>query len=749
MIQPNKMPEQGQDAARPENDEAKAERFLRLNALGASLARTRKDAMDARRASGIEDIWREDEEHYESIDELNQGERSNWDSKPVGQARPKLPGAASTLFTNITRPYVDAAAAKVGDILLPTDERAWSLTETPIPELIEKANGLLPAEVTQGMARDLPQAGLAPEQVQGVQQQVQAVEAQAAAKMLADAKEKAKKAEKRIEDWHIEGQFHAEMRKLIEDCTRIGSGVLKGPIPVAKKHQMYKEGAIVMVEEIKPVSKRIDPWNFFPDGACGESIHNGNYVWERDYITKKQLRALKSGEGYIAEQIDLCLEEGPHQRTEVRKTAEGHVLDDKDLYEIWYFTGQASSEDMEAAGCKCKEGASIPAVVTMINDRVIKAALNHLDTGDFPYDVMPWQRRKNMPWGYGVARQIRTPQLIVLAGVRTMLTNAGRSAGPVFVRMGKLTGLHGNDNIEPWAQFQMDDSDGVNDARAAFAMFEIPDRYQSLMGIVQFGMKLAEDVTGLPLLLQGQAGSAPETLGGQQLVDRNASGTLRRIARTVDDCITEPHIRRYYAYLLQYGEDDEKGEFVIDARGSTYLVEQDIYKQELAQDLQASLNPAFELSPAKVMREYLRARKRNPDAVMLSEEEKAAAAKQQQGPPPDPALEVAKVRQATEMDKVKANQEAEKADREAKAQEAQLQRQHDLEIENIRFQTAMMKLSESRGMSFEKIKADLAKTTMTLNTTRELSRNQARAKNMPKPPVEPAGRAPTGQSFPK
>ena len=76
----------------------------------------------------------------ESIDDVNRGVRqSSWQSKPPGQENPTMKNNTSTEFVNITRPYVDAAASKVGDILLPTDERSWSLSETPIPELIDKA----------------------------------------------------------------------------------------------------------------------------------------------------------------------------------------------------------------------------------------------------------------------------------------------------------------------------------------------------------------------------------------------------------------------------------------------------------------------------------------------------------------------------------------------------------------------------------------------------------------------------------
>ena len=723
-----------EDKLEPKAKMSGEERLSRLDALGQSLAGKRKLAIDGRAGSGIEQDWSEDEEHYDGIDDVNRGEvRGNWQMKPPGQSMPAASKNQSTVFVNITRPYVDAAAAKVGDILLPSDDRAWSLMETPIPDLIEMAKGKLPEPVKQGMQ----EAGVPPE----TQAQVTDIEAEHAKKVLEEAKAKAKKAEKRIEDWQVEGQWHAEVRKVIDDVSRIGSGVLKGPIPASKRAQMWIDGAIVVKDEIKPVSRRVDPWNFYPDPGCGESIHNGSFVWERDFLTPKKLRDLKRDPDYIGEQIDACLEEGPRKAGDQRKLADGKSLSDKDLFEIWYFHGVAEREDLEAAGCECEDDSSVvPCILIMVNDRVIKAALNPLDSGEFPYDVMPWQRRKNMPWGSGVARQIRTPQRIVTAATRHMLTNGGRAAGPIIVSQdGVVLPMDGTEDITPWKRYSA--AEGT-DVRAAFQIFEIPDRQASLMGIIQFGMKLAEDVTGLPLLLQGQAGSAPETLGGQQLVEKNASGTLRRIALTFDDCITEPHVRRYYDWLLQYGEDDEKGDFVIDARGSTGLVEREVYKNEVMQLLQAALNPAFDLDPALVMEEHLRTTKKDPKNFKLSDEKKAQAAQQQPQQAPNPALEVATIRSKTEMDKATLNQQADMAEIQAKAQEAEKQREHEKAMLTMQLQIKTMEFAEKRNISLDKVKGDLAKTAMGLKVQRELSGTQAIT-----PPTEPKGRAKDGMSY--
>jgi hypothetical protein len=698
-------PQEGEARPSQELEDKSAQLYERLDVLGAAKAETRKEAIQARISSGIENVWVEDEEHYEGIDDKNRASATtDWQTKPPGQAHPNTPSNESTVFPNITRAYVDAAAAKVGDILLPTDERSWSLKETPVPELVERAKGGLPVEVLEGMA----QANVPEDKALAVA----AAETAHYQGLIDAAVEKAKKAQQRIEDWHVEGQWHAEVRKAIEDCTKIGSGVLKGPVPTMKRSQMYKDRKLVMQEEIKPVSKRISPWNLYPDPACGESVHNGSYIWERDFISEKQLRALKLDPGYIGRQIDLCLNDGPKKATADRMTADGKTLSEKGIYEIWYFYGDVSKEDMEAAGCPC-EADSVPAVLTMVNERVIKAALNPLDDGAFPYDVMPWSARKNMPWGHGVSRLGRDPQKMVVAATRALLTNAGRAAGPLIILRDDVQAADGTEDIVPWKVYRgaTTDQGSANDMGA---MIQIP------------------------LLLQGQAGSAPDTFGGQQLVDRNASTVLRRVARTFDDCITEPHIRRYYAWLLQYGDDAEKGDFVIDARGSTALVEREFAKQHNQRLLEASLNPQFGLDPELAMEEDLRANNRNPKAFQLSEEKKKAMAEAQKNQPADASLEVAKIRAETEKEIAK-----------GKAIEAEKDRRTQIQLKQMEREIEMMRLSAATNVDLAKIKATLAGKVMDLKTQVKLSGGQGKGPQVATPPTEPKGRAPNGRAFPQ
>lgn len=725
------------------------QRLARFQSMADSLVRLRKEAIDGRKSSGIETQWEQDEEHYAGIDDKNRHTLStDWNSKPPGRSLPAGVKNESIEFPNITRAYVDAAAARVGDIILPTDDRPWSLKNTPVADLEEKAKGRLPAEVVEGMQA----SGVPPEK----QAEVAQIERQQAEQALTDAREKAEQASTHIEDWMIEGQWHAEMRKCIHDACRVGSAVLKGPTPKTTKRSMWKDGKLSINEETKPVSRRIPCWNFYPDPACGDSIHNGGYTWEVDFITEHMLLGLKKemlpvlveGEpakpAYIHAQIDECIKEGPKKAAGERKTADGKKVADGKLYEIWYYHGFAAREDLMAAGCECPAEMgelSVPCIFVLVNDRVIKAALNPLDTGDFPYDVLPWKRRLNMPWGDGVSREGRTAQRIVTAATRVMLTNAGRAAGPIIARKrGVVVPADGSDEFTPWKLLDIVEEEGVP-VGDLIKIFEIPDRQASLQAIINFGLKMMEDTTGLPMLLQGQVGSAPDTLGGQQLAERNANSVLRRIAREVDDSITEPHLRRYYTYFLMYGPDEKKGDFILDARGSTDLVEREIYKNEVAAMLQASLNPAFGLDPRRTMKEHLRITKKRPVDFQFTDEEFKAMQDAQNKQAPDPAIEAAKIRAEVE----RYNAEMENKSREAVA-DAQLKER-------------IMEFAEKRGMNLDSIKADLAKLVMTIKVQKEESDRQREHdtrkhvdktrtdRSKLKPAVEPPGQAEPGMAF--
>lgn len=738
IVTPAELSEDELRAEEERRREEEALRAERLDALGISLATSRSKAIDGRAASGIELEWEEDEEHYEGVDDANRGERKSRRGKPPGNTgqNEATQATTSTVFINITRPYVDAASARVSDMLLPTDDRSWGMEPTPVPELASMAEGKFPDHLVRQAAAENPDPEIARSKLHAAVDEV--------VKVMAEAREKAGRAQKRIEDWHVQGQWHAEVRKVIEDATKIGVGVLKGPVPVKQKQIAFVDGKLILREEIQPASYRIDPWNFYPDPACGENIHNGSHCWERDDITERGLMDLQGVPGYLDDQIHKVLEEGALKASRIapdRLLPDGHTPDKSGMFEIWYYHGVLKREDIEATGCTCgEEYVAVPAQVTMVNNRVIKAALNPLDTGDLPYDAMVWQKRAGSWAGIGVSRQIRTPQEIVVAAGRNLMDNAGRAGGPqLVIQQGIVQPHDGVYEVTPWKVWIAGADADLEHIDKAFRFVTIPMLQAELMAIIQLGLRLAEDVTGLPLLLQGQQGKAPETLGGMQMLNNNASTVLRRVARIFDDSITEPHVRRYYAYLLCYGEDNEKGDFQIDARGSSALVQRDVENQSIAEMANVVSNPIFGVDPKKWFEEWCKSKHLDPKRFQFDdkkwEEIVAGMAQGQQ----DPRLAVAQMR-ADVDGKLKQMELAFEQQENAKDRELKLM------IAQIDAELAKAGLTADQQKVLAEIKGRLGDTAIKIRAQREMQLNE-HAIELSKPPVEPPGRAAPGKAY--
>jgi hypothetical protein len=721
-----------------------------LDKLGLALSKTRSEAMDGRELSKIENEWLEDEEHYEGIDDMNRGEISAWRGKPLGQAALRSDDdTGSTVFFNITAPYCDAGAAKLGDMLLPTDDRGWSINPTPIPELISIAKGKVPLKIQNQVNEAFPDD---PDKAQQTLDEL----VDSAKADSEEAKELAEKAQTRIDDWHVESQYAPENRLVIEDSAKRGTGILKGPIPELSRQVAFKNGELIVLDELKPVSRRVSPWNCFPDPGCGESIHNGSYHWERDDITKKQLLDLK-GAGYIDSQIDKVIEEGPYRATRDYREGDGRSdqlgligRETKNLFEIWYYYGLIEKEDMEAAGCDdCDDDEPVFGLVTMVNNRVIKTAINPLDTGEFPYDYMVWQQRSGSPFGIGISRQLRTAQRIINAAMRNMMDNAGLAGGPMWaVIQGMMEPLDGIYELAPRKGWMVgDDFDSkTDDISKAFSFFGMDMMQGELQAILEIGLKMAEDVTGLPMLLQGQQGDAPDTVGGMQLMNNNASTVMRRIVRLYDDNVTTPHVRRYYTYLLQHGEDSEKGEFVVEARGSSALVERDIQNQQILQMANLVTNPIYGKDPKKWMNEYLKSQRFDPKQFDYDDEDWQQIVENMSQPPQDSAMAIAELRSQTEQFKAGMNERIKMAEIQMENENSERDREVTIAFKSVDQQIEAMKLSGAKEIGLDKIKGMLTEAVLSLNTQRELSIGKT-VPQVAVPATEPPGRAADGRAF--
>lgn len=732
------------EAAEIETQPINTKKLQSINNLVVSL---RAEAIRMRQETRIEQVWREDEAAYEA----NYLDLDEWQSKPPGQQFVGTDNSKSKIGYNITAPYCDTGSASMGDMLFPTDDKPWSLDPTTVPEIIELAKGQIPLDIQKDVEAEVPN----PEDIF----------AQAIEKAKIDY-EKAKKitrmAENRIQDWHDECQFVSHCRDVLDDCAKVGTGVLKGPFPTLKKKAVFVDGKIQIKETLQPASRRISYWNAFPDLNAGQDIHQGSYFFERDDITRRELEDLK-GQDYIDSEIDAAIREGAYKATGAMKGYDSMqsmgMIEKKGTFEIWYGYMRLDQYLLEEAGLPIKNDGVITDIhITMVNGRIIKAIRNPMELGQFPYDIMVWKRRKGIPFGIGVSREIRMAQRMVDAAIRNLMSNAGIAGGPMlaFIK-GVARPMNGKAEIKPLKLWEIDPTklQGVTRIDQVISYIKIDMVQQELERIIDRGLKMAEDITGLPMLLQGQQGAAPDTVGGMTILTNNATAFRRRIARLFDSLLTTPHVRRYYDFLLQYGRDEEKGDVMIVAKGSSALVERDIQAQALLPmiNLFAS-NPTYKKDPAKLADEYLKSQKFDPRQFDYDDEQWEQLVQQiLSAGQSDSRIQVEQLKQEGKQIELQFKAQMAEREQQFEAQMKEMDRQYEMAIKQIDIENEQRKeagkaeltaaeiqrkLQEAR----DKINSDIAQTAMKLDTQVKLSGTEVLT-----PPVEPRGRAEPGRSF--
>jgi len=701
----------------------------KLQSFGSSLGGQRDEWIRSRGSYGVDKRWIEDEDQYNGKDNIAKAASQMMTS--VEQGYPVTTQMAkphrSTVFIGMTRQKTNAAEARLADILLPTDDRNWGIQPTPSPELMgmSKDNKMAMDQQGQPVMSENGQ----PARVRDV---VKAV--------LDVANKKALAMQTEIEDQLVECNYNSELRKVIHDSAVLGTGVIKGPIVTNRTRKAWQPitdsmgqtiHQIEIVQEISPASFRVDPRNVWPDPGCGENIHNGKGIYEREQVTAKQIRDLAKQPGFLKDQLRKVLEEGPKQSATLREMTDEDQRDMARLtYEMWTYWGEVDHDDLESAGVSVGEKdelRSISACVVMINNTVVKAFLNPLEGGDIPYDFFVWEKVAGSMWGYGIPYLMRSQQKVLNAAWRQMMDNAGVSSGPqIVIKPGAIQPADKQWQLSARKIWYA--TDDIDDVRKAFSTFEFNSHQAELAGIIKMATELADAETGVPTIMQGEKGAAPDTVGGMQMLMNSANVVLRRLVKQFDDMVTKSHIRRYYDYNMMYNEDEEiKGDFTIDARGSSALVVRDIQNQSFLNLLAAGANPIYGmyLDTQKLFEKALQAQHIDPAEVFKPEEEieqikeaqKQAAA---QGPAPDPAMAVAQVRAQAEMQKVQLQNQGDLQELQVRqqiaAQEADL---HIMQLEMTR-EIEMLKLSNSQNISLEKIKAQLADTAMKERSRKEL-----------------------------
>lgn len=642
----------------------------------------------------------------------------------------------SRVFVNHTRPKSDAAEAQMVDLLFPNDDRNWGIKPTPVPDIVKELDDDSPAVVGGQQYQDEEGNVIKNSDI--------------ASRKLELAKDACGKMAKQIDDQLIETNYNMKARQAIHDGVTIGTGIIKGPVVTGKLNKRYKKlktptgesGFQMMLEHLFDAGvESVRPWDFYPDMSAS-SVSEAEFIFERRFMTKKQVRELVRRKGYNPDDIRKVLKmastETQHPSgavDDIRRLAGLNDQLNDSRYEVWEYHGPIPrdvliekgmiGEDEEEDPLKERNG-----TVVYCGGVVLNVKLNLIDFDDtFPYQVWNWSPDESCIFGYGVPRLMRDEQRIVNTSWRAMLDNAAVTAGPqIGLRRKHVEPVDGNWELTPFKMWSV--REGGSMAESMQSM-EFNSHQNELANIYQMGRQMIDEVTGIPMIQQGEQGQATQVLGGMSML-MNAANTVRRNqVKMWDDRITSPLITSMYHFNMAFSDDEEiKGDYKVEARGTSALLVRETLSNAIMNLMNITgANPMYQQIVAPKAREILvqwAKTQQLPESLIPTEEELQQYQQQQseqQGQQQDPAQVNAQIQMQIEqyrgqLQQQKLQVENQRFEREqqfdAQVKQAELEsrlREKQMELQKIGMQqqTELMKLASNEKISGQKLATELKK----------------------------------------
>ena len=410
-----------------------------------------------------------------------------------------------------------------------------------------------------------------------------------------------------IEQQLEESRYAQVCWKGMRDRVIMGSCVLKGPASVGKLVRSYRvlEGSATWVPHLSvdysPELKHVNPWFFFPDETVDDINDLGDTI-EVHPKSALELKKLMQHEGFKADAIARVLERAPEEyRAEAwkdyAKLSENNQHLFKNRYLVIEYHGPITRTQLD----KLEIEPSYDSVndeyygeVWVCEGEVIRVELESIEASfRAPYYMSVWEKDPGSVFGFGVPLMMEDAQRVVNETWHMILDNSAQSSG-VQVGMHKhlLEPANGKWELGPGQIWYVTDAGST--VQEALQFFTTPNVSEQLVPVMQLAQGFAEEESGIPLITAGlQSPEAADSATGQLVMQQASTTLLDFMSEEWDNCITEPVIKSWYSWNMQYNDDpDIKGHFEIDVRTSTQYKNKQLHIRDLEKlSVEAAQNP--------------------------------------------------------------------------------------------------------------------------------------------------------------
>ena len=573
----------------------------------------------------------------------------------------------SRVFVKVTKTKVLAAFGQLVDVVFGGNKFPIGVSETNIPEGIEKHAHLNPSLETtppqmseetatklenpfdvgyKGDGRTLKPGAtfgsgkfevVRPEKklnmTEGLSPIPEALE-------VSPAQEAARRMEKLIHDQIEESNGSSELRSALFECALFGTGIIKGPFNFNKTLNRWQEDEDGN-RNYSPINVRVPRiefvsiWDFFPDPNA-TNMDESEYIFHRHRLNRTQLRALGKMPYFDKDQIRECLAMGPNY---VEQDYE-HELRDEDgssdygqgQFEVLDYWGVMDAEYAREVGMEIPDDVDdldeVQVNAWISNGKLLRAVVNPFTPFRVPYQAFPYERNPYSFFGIGVAENMDDSQQIMNGHVRMAIDNLALSGSLVFDV--DETALVGGQNMEVYPGKVFKRQAGV--PGTAINGIKFPNTSTENMMMFDKFRQLADEQTGIPSYSHGQTGvqSMTRTASGMSMLLGAASLNIKTVIKNLDDFLLKPLGESYFQWNMQFLESrlGVEGDLEVKATGTNSLMQKEVRSQRLTMFLQTVQNPAVApfIKMNKLISELAYSLDLDPDELMNDPEEAAIMA---------------------------------------------------------------------------------------------------------------------------
>lgn len=536
-------------------------------------------AESVRLRADIEQRWREDQEQYHGEQE---GSTASSGTEDKNRAR---------VVVNLTRMITNVSEAQLHDLLLPTDDKPWGISSSPVPELLRGAGEDVAKDASTGQTLVDPGTG------QPYTRQ------QVAEKQRAYAMDAARGMERLIDDQLTQSDFTGSARKMLHEAAVLGTGVLQGPVVLPSNSATPQPGV-----------RFWSAWDVFPDMAA-TTVEDQEYVALRSFMSARQIRKwAREDEGVDKDAVMAVLEGEPgslrisaafsnEKQTAGSVNAAAQNVFRDTRYEVFELHFEADADDLAAAGVELSENeqklVSVPVIIWLCGGYVLKLVIPPADYLHFNVRFFPWEKDDNCIFGVGVPRLMRHEQRIVNTTWRMALDSAGKSGGmQVCIDEQVVRPADGKEDITR-DKLWIKDSPNTP-MQNAFLAFQPQSRVDDIMAIYNLARQFVSDVSGLPHLEQGVAQNPMQGSGGamgmgaMSIQLTRSTAARRRQAKNFDDMIVKPIVTGFFDFNNEFSQDETiKGDMRVVVRAASVLLVKEFQQQGLMQMMMFAQHPTF------------------------------------------------------------------------------------------------------------------------------------------------------------